>query len=167
MKKFASVLTLALVFIIVGGVLAAQQNRGAAAGSAAVPPPWAYGFAVPPGGPTAPAAPAAPGAGQPAAAPDTTLHQLPGSTQSFTLAQIRDGFGPADWFPGDHPPMPDIVAHGKRPDVRACSLCHYPNGKGRPEHAGVSGLPVSYFVQTIAEFKSEARESADTRKSNT
>jgi cytochrome c553 len=63
--------------------------------------------------------------------------------------------------------MPDIVAHGKRPDVRACSLCHYPNGKGRPENAGVSGLPVSYFIQTMADFKSEARRSADPRKSNT
>jgi len=169
MKKFAGVLTLALVFIIVGGVLAAQQNRGAAAGSAAVPPPWAYGFAVPPGGPAAtPAAPAAPGAGQPAAAPDNTLHQLPGSTQSFTLAQIRDGFGPADWFPGDHPAMPDIVAHGRRDaQVNACSLCHYPNGKGRPENAGVSGLPYTYFVQTMMDFKNDLRKSADTRKANT
>jgi cytochrome c553 len=63
--------------------------------------------------------------------------------------------------------MPDIVAHGKRPDVRACSLCHYPNGKGRPENAGVSGLPVSYFLQTMADFRSGARKSADARKGNT
>jgi cytochrome c553 len=63
--------------------------------------------------------------------------------------------------------MPEIVAHGKRPDVRACSLCHYPNGKGRPENAGVSGLPVAYFIQTMADFKSEARKSADSRKGNT
>jgi cytochrome c553 len=59
------------------------------------------------------------------------------------------------------------VAHGKRPDVRACSLCHYPNGKGRPENAGVSGLPYSYFMQTMADFKSDARKSADSRKANT
>ena len=63
--------------------------------------------------------------------------------------------------------MPEIVAHGKRPEVRACSLCHYPNGKGRPENAGVSGLPVAYFIQTMADFKAQARKSADTRKSNT
>ena len=50
---------------------------------------------------------------------------------------------------------------------RACSLCHYPNGKGRPENAGVSGLPVAYFIQTMADFKNEARKSADTRKANT
>ncbi|HMB80673.1 MAG TPA: c-type cytochrome [Vicinamibacterales bacterium] len=128
------------------------------------PPPWAYGFPAAPG-----AEPAATPAAAPAAAPapDVTPRRVPGSTGSFTLAQIRDGFGPADWFPGDHPSMPEIVAHGKRPEVRACSLCHYPNGKGRPENAGVSGLPVAYFVQTMADFKSEARKSADTRKSNT
>ena len=98
------------------------------------------------------------GAGRRRPAPDVTPRQLPGSSGSFTLAQIRDGFGPADWFPGDHPAMPEIVAHGKRPDVRACSLCHYPNGKGRPENAGVSGLPVAYFIQTMADFKNEATE---------
>ena len=54
--------------------------------------------------------------------------------------------------------MPEVVAHGKRPDVRACSLCHYPNGKGRPENAGVSGLPVSYFMQTMADFRNGAPE---------
>jgi cytochrome c553 len=130
------------------------------------PPPWAYGF--PAAATATPAAPA-PAAPPPAAAPapDVTPRRVPGSAGSFTLAQIRDGFGPADWFPGDHPTMPEIVAHGKRPDVRACSLCHYPNGKGRPENAGVSGLPVAYFIQTMADFKSEARKSADTRKANT
>jgi cytochrome c553 len=130
------------------------------------PPPWAYGFPGPASATPAPA-PAAPPPAAPAPAPDVTPRQVPGSSGSFTLAQIRDGFGPADWFPGDHPAMPDIVAHGKRPDVRACSLCHYPNGKGRPENAGVSGLPVAYFIQTMADFKSEARKSADTRKANT
>ena len=63
--------------------------------------------------------------------------------------------------------MPDIVAHGRRPDVRACALCHYPNGKGRAENAGVSGLPVSYFIQTMADFKNGARKSSDPRKANT
>src|SRR5207253_4939260 len=125
---------------------------------------WAYGFpSVPAATPAAPAA-AAPA---PAPAPDVAPRQLSGSSGSFTLAQIRDGFGPADWFPGDHPAMPEIVAHGKRPDVRACSLCHYPNGKGRPENAGVAGLPVSYFIQTMSDFRSDARKSADTRKANT
>ena len=122
------------------------------------PPAWAY--AIPP----------APPAGTPAATPpppDTSLKHLPGSTLEFARPQISDAFGPADWYPGDHPKMPDVVAHGRKPDVRACSLCHYPNGKGRPENAGVAGLPVSYFLQTMADFRSGDRKSAEPRKANT
>ena len=51
--------------------------------------------------------------------------------------------------------------------INACSLCHYPNGRGRPENAGVSGLPSSYFIQTMMDFKNDNRKSADTRKANT
>ena len=64
--------------------------------------------------------------------------------------------------------MPDIVAHGRREAmINACSLCHYPNGKGRPENAGVSGLPESYFIQTMMDFKNGLRKSTDARKGNT
>jgi cytochrome c553 len=122
------------------------------------PPAWAYAVA--------PAAPA--GTPPPApAAPDTSLKHLPGSTLEFTRAQVSDGFGPADWYPGDHPQMPDVVAHGRKPDVRACGLCHYPNGKGRPENAGVAGLPTAYFIQQMADFRSGDRKSAEPRKANT
>src|ERR1700689_3620498 len=96
--------------------------------------------------------------------PAPSQKPLPASSQSFPLAQIRDSFGPADWYPGDHPSMPDIVAHGKKPDVFACSLCHYPNGKGRPENAGVADLPVSYFIQQMNDFRSGVRKSAEPRK---
>ena len=156
MRKFVGVLTIALAFVIAAGVVAGQQS-----GSGAVPPPWAYGFATPPGPAGAAPPPAAAPAAQPA--PDNTMHKLPGSTGSFTLAQIRDQYGPADWFPGDHPQMPEVVAHGKRDQmVAACSLCHYPNGKGRPENASVVGLPSSYFVQTMMDFKNDKRgKSAD------
>jgi cytochrome c553 len=124
---------------------------------AADPPAWAYAIAPPPAG-TPAAAPAA---------PDTSQKNLPGSTLAFTRAQISDAFGPADWYPGDHPSMPDVVAHGRRPDVRACSLCHYPNGKGRPENAGVAGLPVAYFIQQMQDFRNDVRKSAEPRKANT
>ena len=63
--------------------------------------------------------------------------------------------------------MPDVVAKGRAPAVRACSLCHYPNGKGRPENAGVSGLPVAYFIQQLNDFKNDVRKSAEPRKGNT
>ncbi len=121
------------------------------------PLPWAYGADAPPPAP-APATPPA---------LDTSLKHVPGSDQAFTLAQARDAFGPGDWHPGDHGAMPDIVAHGKRPDVIACSLCHYPNGKGRMENAPISGLPVAYFIQQMTDFKNGARNSAEPRKANT
>jgi len=125
--------------------------------AASEPPAWAY----------APVnTPAPPGAAAPAPA-STAPRTLPGSTLSFPPAQIRDAFGPADWFPGDHPMMPEIVAKGRRPDVRACSLCHMPNGKGRPENAGVSGLPVAYFIQQMHDFRNGVRKSAEPRKGNT
>ena len=99
--------------------------------------------------------------------PDTSAKQLPGASLKFTEAQIQSPFGPADWFPGDHPAMPDIVASGRKPVIQACAFCHFPNGKGKPENAGVSGLPVSYFVEQIHEFRDGQRKSADSRKKNT
>ena len=162
MKTFVGGLSFAIASLV-GTSVAAGQQQGAP------PPPWAYGFATPPGPSATPANP--PGQrGQGGARPpaDTTRRTLPGSTGSFTLAQIRDGFGPADWFPGDHPQMPPIVAQGRRDaEITACALCHYPNGKGRPENAAVSGLPFTYLVQTLMDFKNDARKSADSRKTNT
>lgn len=170
MKKIVSA-ALAASTVIGTGVLWAQQ-------ATVVPPPWAYGFAAaapPPSTNPAPAAPAAPpaaGGGAPAAAapaPDPTPRQAKGSTLQFTAAQANDRFGPADWFPGDHPqPIPDIVAKGRQAaNILACGFCHYPNGQGRPENAGVGGLPYEYFVQTMQDFRDGNRKSADPRKGNT
>ena len=137
-------------------------------------PLWAYGVTTPPPAPGATPAPAAPapaaggGRGGAAAAPDTTAHSLPGATQQFTRAQISNQYGPADWYPGDHPQMPEIVAKGKQAqNVAACSLCHMPNGKGRPENAPVAGYPIEYFVKTMMDFKNDLRKSSDPRKANT
>jgi cytochrome c553 len=130
----------------------------------APPSAWAYGFTSP-AGPTENAPVDTPTFAPPP--DDGTLKHLPGSPLSFTNTQIRDSYGPADWYPSDHPQMPEVVAHGRRPEVRACSLCHYPNGKGRPENAGIAGLPYSYFVHTMYDFKNGARRSADPRKPNT
>ena len=63
--------------------------------------------------------------------------------------------------------MPEIVAHGRRPDVRACALCHYPNGKGRAENAPIAGYPVAYFIQQMNDFRDGNRKSAEPRKANT
>jgi len=142
--------------------LACVVTIGALIAATEPPPPWAYGFTTPLGEQAS---------APPAAAPvkdDGTLRHVPGSTLAFTLTQIRNNAGPADWYPSDHPAMPPIVAQGrKEANVWACSLCHYPNGKGRPENAGVAGLPTGYFIQTMNDFKNGARKSADSRKANT
>jgi cytochrome c553 len=138
-------------FLFVPVILCAALSLEAADG----PPDWAYGT-TPQKGPARPPQP-----------PDSSLKHLEGSTGAFTNAQIYDRFGPADWFPGSHPAMPEVVAQGRKPEIWACALCHYPNGKGRPENAGVAGLPVSYFIEQMHEFRDGERSSADTRKKNT
>ncbi|HUP40477.1 MAG TPA: c-type cytochrome [Vicinamibacterales bacterium] len=148
--------------------LLAQEGAKPAPNAASAPaapnapsnlPLWAYGYAQP-GTPAATATPAAPD--------DASPKTLTGSTGNFTLTQIRDGFGPADWHPGDHPTMPDIVARGRKDgNIRACALCHYPNGKGRAENAPVSGLPVAYFTQQMHDYRNGTRKSADPKKGNT
>jgi cytochrome c553 len=62
--------------------------------------------------------------------------------------------------------MPSIVAVGRQPAIRSCSYCHYPNGKGRSSNGGVAGLPVSYIVQTLNDFKNGLRKPGDPRKVN-
>ena len=151
MKNSLWVLLVTLLAVPFIGTAAPQQEKGKEG-----PLPWAYGADAPPPAPVT----------QPNQ-PDMSLKHVPGSNLSFTLPQIRDTFGPADWHPGDHGAMPDIVAHGKKPDVLACALCHYPNGKGRAENAGVSGLPVAYFMQQMMDFKNGVRNSAEPRKANT
>lgn len=109
-----------------------------------------------------------PGAAPPPPPDDGTLHSLPGSDKRFTLDQIRNRMGPGDWYPGDHPSMPSVVAVGREAaGIWACSLCHYPNGQGRPENASVVGFPKEYFIQQMYDFKNGLRVSADPRKPNT
>jgi cytochrome c553 len=94
--------------------------------------------------------------------PDASVQKsLPGSTKSYTQAQIDDGFNPPDWYPQDHPKMPDVVAHGrKETNARACALCHLTSGGGHPESAGIAGLPVRYILRQMAEFKIGMRNGA-------
>ena len=163
MRRLAGIVIVVLAVVAAGALVAAQIAKE--------PPSWAYGIApgtpMPtPGGRGAGAGGGGRG-GAPQPAPDPTPQHVPGSNLTFTLAEIRNAFGPADWFPGDHPTMPPAVARGRMPDERACALCHYPNGKGRPENAAVAGLPYSYIVQQLADFKNDKRHSADPRKNNT
>jgi cytochrome c553 len=162
MRRFLGFGMLVLAPFAVIAVLGAQYAQPTPPGQ----PAWAYGIppAAPPG--TVMATP-------PAESKDPTMHKVPGSDKAFTQAQISNPFGPADWFPGDHPPMPDIVAKGRmapgktaNESARACGLCHYPNGKGRSENSSVSGLPVSYFIQQMNDFRNDTRKSSEPRKAN-
>jgi len=88
---------------------------------------------------------------------DGRLRHVPDSTAAFTLTQVRDLFFAPDWHPGDHPPMPQVVARGRKPGVYACGFCHRADGPGGPENTSLGGLPAAYIVQQMADFKSGAR----------
>jgi cytochrome c553 len=162
MTTHLRVLTLALV------CLSAAVISGQEAG----PPPWAYGFTSPG---TEPAAPPCTKESKPldcarigAPRPKDVIHKLPDTTLTFVEYDIHYDYGPADWYPEDHPAMPQIVARGRESDkLRACALCHYPNGQGKPENAPVAGLPASYILQQLQQFRDGTRRSADPRKANT
>jgi cytochrome c553 len=140
----------------IAAALAPRGGRGGGGGGAAG---GARG-----GGGRGGAAPAAPA--EPAEDLDAIRH-VPGSNLAFNLRQVGSNTSPADWFPEDHPKMPEVVAHGKRPAVNACGFCHYPNGKGRPNNAGPAGLPANYILQQLEDFTTGARTSWDKRKRNT
>jgi cytochrome c553 len=90
-------------------------------------------------------------------ADSTRLHHVPNSGAQFTLPQVVDRFAPPDWHPSGHAPMPDVVAHGRRPNLFACAYCHLPNGMGRPENATLAGLPADYIIAQLSAFRSSAR----------
>jgi len=106
-----------------------------------------------------PLKPAAPAASSHVAADPTPL-QVPGSKATFTRAQVTDLFGAPDWFPDAHQPMPEVVAHGRKPGIYACAHCHLPDGAGRPENATVAGLPAAYIVDQMKAFATGARRTA-------
>src|SRR6476469_11023320 len=130
MSKFVVVTGLSFISLFVVRVGVGAQ--------ASASPAWAYGVAPDDAPPAArPQSPAGVGPRQ----PDTSVKHVPGSSQEFTLAHIRDYWDVGDWFPDDHPPMPNVVVHGRQPPVRGCAMCHMPHGKGRPENAPVAGQP--------------------------
>ena len=95
---------------------------------------------------------------QPPAEPETEPKKVPGSTKSYTQAQIDDLFNPPDWFPDEHPPMPKVVKSGNPPKVMACGSCHLMSGMGHPESSQLAGFSASYIAQQLADFKSGDRK---------
>lgn len=80
--------------------------------------------------------------------------RVPGSTVSYTHAQLDDDS--PDWFPGDHPAAPLIVAEGRKPATR-CAECHLMTGVGVPATAALDGLPKAYLVEQITAFRTGER----------
>jgi cytochrome c553 len=78
-------------------------------------------------------------------------------------AQALDVLNPPDWYPAEHPLMPEVVAHGSPPQgerttpILPCALCHLPNGAGHVESASLAGLPADYIIGQFAEFRSAQR----------
>ena len=83
---------------------------------------------------------------------------VPGSSKAYTQPQIDDGSNPPDWFPDEHPLMPEVVAHGNGKGARACANCHLTTGMGHPESAIVTGFSVDYFVRQMQDMKSGDRK---------
>lgn len=163
---------------LVYGICAAAAIFGSSSVEAQVQagsePLWAYAFSA-----GAQAGDEAP----PQAAPSTGLRPgedreeltmpraVEGSSARFSRLEIRDGHDVIDWFPGDHPPMPDIIKHGPQSLTaergRGCGSCHLPNGKGRPENAPPGGQPAAYTIRQLQDFRNGLRYTSDPRKPNT
>lgn len=111
-------------------LLLALPFCAASAANDAAPPAWAYPVNPP---------------GFKPAADDGGPRRVPGSTATYSLSQVRDRFLAPDWHPGDHPPMPEVVARGRKPGVYACGYCHRADGPGGPENASLAGLSEAYM----------------------
>jgi len=136
MTKFIAILALASASVLVAA-LPAYGAEG--------PPAWAYPV-NPPDFKLSP--------------DDGAPRRVPDSTATYTLSQLRDRFIAPDWHPAEYPPMPEVVARGRKPDVFACGFCHRADGPGGPENSSLAGLPAAYIVQQMADFKSGARKTS-------
>jgi cytochrome c553 len=91
---------------------------------------------------------------------DGVPRRVPNSPATYTVTQLRDRFIAPVWHPEDHPPLPPIVAQGRKPDVFACGFCHRADGPGGPENSALAGLPAAYIIQQMNDYKSGARRTA-------
>jgi cytochrome c553 len=157
-SAFGSVCGVALV--VLAASLVSQAQNPPAAPAAPIPPglpEWAYTPPVP-GAPPPPSA---------LPSDDTAVVRLPGTEKTFTRGELRAQKETMDWHPEDRRgAAPDIARFGKQ-GVRQCTLCHLPDGSGRPENAPISSLHPAYFLQQMQDYRNGLRKSADPRKANT
>jgi cytochrome c553 len=134
MKTFISILALSMASLSSSAALGAED-----------PPTWAYPVNPPDFKPRA---------------EDGIARRVPASSATYSVTQLRDRFISPVWHPNDHPPLPSVVAQGRKPNVFACGFCHRAEGTGGPENASLAGLPAGYIVQQMADYKSGARKTS-------
>jgi len=134
-RSFAS---LSLTLIVLAGCHATQKPKPS------VPPElaWAYPQAPKSGFPD-------PGAGP---------FRLPGSSLSFTKAQIEDDAHIVDWYPREHPQPPSVVDASNGHDSTPCGACHMPSGVGFLSPPDLAGLPATYIAEQVRAFRSGDRK---------
>ncbi len=138
-------------------------------------PLWAYGVAERPNPADPQAVQNAPGAPPAAPIPPAEAarkRHVEGSPLTFTRQEIRgNGNGNfVDWFPDDHPnPMPSIIRQGPAAlgtGTRPCGGCHLSDGSGRPENSSPAGLPATYILRQLNDFRNGLRHSVEPGKGN-
>ncbi len=139
--------------LVLGAALLALIGRSGGAEPAPSPVPY-WAFAV---------NPPAPPASENAVPADERRRRVPDSDRAFSPAQVGDLYSAPDWHPDGHPSMPEVVARGRKPDVFACGYCHLPNGQGRPENSSLAGLPASYILAQVEDFRNGERGSSEPR----
>lgn len=87
--------------------------------------------------------------------PGPRLYSVPGTTRSITEVVQFDRTRAIDWFPDEHPEMPESVK-GRTP-VYGCSFCHLPSGGGRAGNGSLAGLTAHYIREQVGNMKSGVR----------
>jgi len=136
MLRSIAIFALAPVFLLAAG-LPAYAAEG--------PPEWAYPVNPPDFKPPE---------------EDGVPRRVPGSSATYSVTQLRDRFIAPVWHPSEHPPLPPVVAQGRKPDVFACGFCHRADGPGGPENANLAGQPAAYIMQQMVDFRSGARKTS-------
>lgn len=148
---------------IVGAVFLFCVLAGAGIAAELPRPDWAYAIPLP----GQPALPRLHEDDKPYTVPDSKLRFTRNKVQGLSDDGKRARVAPADWFPGEHPRMPKIVAEGDPArGIVACALCHSPAGRGRPQNASIGGLPADYLMGQLRDMLSGLRQSAEPRKKN-
>ena len=98
----------------------ALPSGAVVSGQVPAPPPWAYGFTLadrnrpPLPARRIPSRSIARASGRHGRRTSSTSCRTP--TRRSPSTHIHYDYGPADWYPDDHPPMPEIVARGRESD---------------------------------------------------